>query len=363
MKKWLKRLLLAVLALVGAVLVVGVVALLVPPRVAVESVPPGFTEKRFDTGEVTLSYVEGPANGPPMVLIPGQMESWHGYKLVMGPLARKHRVFVLDMRGHGGSTRTPGRYSYLACGDDVRLFLEQVVREPAIVSGLSSGGVIAAWVAANAPDHVRAAVLEDPPIYSSLWPRIREERYMSHMFQVAVDELGGPRGRNVEGYFRAMGVPQPDSDELLKIPPVAVDVLMRLKDLGQWLRPNRPYDVPLLPYSMRAGFKGMSEYDVDFSAATLDGRLSAGFDPDVTLRSIACPVLYLHANWSRHPTWGLLGAADDRDVERVKTLVKDLRVVRVDSPHAVHLSQPKQYLREVSAFLESLEQRRSAARD
>jgi pimeloyl-ACP methyl ester carboxylesterase len=177
---------------------------------------------------------------------------------------------------------------------------------------------------------------------------------MRFMFQVAVDELRNPKGRNLEAYFRAMGIPKPGTDEILKIPPVIVTAIMRLKAFGEWLRPTRPYDAPLLPFSMRAGFKFLSEYDVDFSAATLDGRLGAGFDPDATLRSIACPVLYLHANWSRDPKWGLLGASDDRDVERVKTLVKDLRVVRVDSPHEVHMSEPQRYVREVTSFLDSL---------
>ena len=32
----------------------------------------GFTERTFDTGEVKLNYAEGPASGPPLLLIPGQ---------------------------------------------------------------------------------------------------------------------------------------------------------------------------------------------------------------------------------------------------------------------------------------------------
>lgn len=114
---------------------------------------------------------------------------------------------------------------------------------------------------------------------------------------------------------------------------------------------SSPGPPPVLPFSLRAGAKFLSEYDADFSAATLDGRLSAGFDAEATLVAIECPVLYLHASWSRHETWGLLGAADDRDVERVKALVKHLQVVELSSAHEVHLSEPALYLREVGAFL------------
>lgn len=341
-----------VVAIIAGLLLLGVVvALLVPPSPSVDGLPPGFAAKRFETGEVTLSYVEGPARGPPLVLIPGQMESWQGYRLVMEQLAEQHHVFVIELRGHGGSSRTPGHYSYVACGEDVQRFLESVVQEPAFVSGLSSGGMIAAWVAANAPKQVRGAVLEDPPIFSSLWPRIRDERYMSRLFQIAIDELGDPGGPDLEGYLGEMGAPKPGSDEVQKIASGFVKLVGRLFSFAKWLRPEHPWDAPLLPYSMRAGAKFLTEYDVDFSAATLDGRLSAGFDADATLSAIECPVLYLHASWSRHESWGLLGAADDRDVERVKTLVKQLQVVELTSAHEIHLSKPELYLREVGAFL------------
>lgn len=54
-----------------------------PFRPSVETLPRGFTEKKFNTGEVNLNYVEGSKNGPPLLFIPGQMEFWQGYKLVM----------------------------------------------------------------------------------------------------------------------------------------------------------------------------------------------------------------------------------------------------------------------------------------
>jgi pimeloyl-ACP methyl ester carboxylesterase len=77
-------------------------------RTEVSGIPTGFTELRLTTGEVTLNYVVGPGNGLPLLLIPGQMESWQGYKLVLPELSKTFQVFVPDLRGHGKSTRTPG---------------------------------------------------------------------------------------------------------------------------------------------------------------------------------------------------------------------------------------------------------------
>jgi pimeloyl-ACP methyl ester carboxylesterase len=141
-------------------------------RTEVEGVPKGFTELRFTTDDVTLNYIIGPDRDLPLLLIPGQMESWEGYKLVLPELSKKYQVFVPDLRGHGKSTRTPGHYSYNTCGDDLKNFLQEIVQRPAIVAGLSSGGVLAIWLAANAPEDVLAVIAEDPPIFSSVWPRI-----------------------------------------------------------------------------------------------------------------------------------------------------------------------------------------------
>jgi pimeloyl-ACP methyl ester carboxylesterase len=336
----------------AALILILIIVFFVPRKVSVSGLPEGFSEKQFDTGEVVLNYVEGPDNGAPFLLIPGQMESWQGYKLVMPELARKYHIFSVDLRGHGKSSRTPGQYSYNICGHDLKIFLEQVIQEPAIVSGLSSGGVLSVWLAANAPDYVSAVISEDPPMFSSIWPRIQEERYMTYMFQNAVDTLGNPAGRDLAGYLSRMGIPQEGKDELLYIPAPIAKGFVTLYNINRTLKPNRPYDLPFLSYEMRAGIKFFLEYDVDFSQATIDGRLSQGFDPEDTLRKVSCPMLLLQANWSRDERWGLLGAMDDRDAQKIQSLVKDIQYAHIDSGHGIHIGEPKWYLEQVSNFLE-----------
>lgn len=346
------------LAIVGVVIGVLILALatlfLLPPKVSVEGIPSGFVEKQFDTGEVVLNYVEGPDNGIPLLLIPGQMESWQGYKLVMPELAKRFHVFSVDLRGHGKSTRTPGQYSYNICGNDLKLFLESVIKEPAVVSGLSSGAVLTVWLAANAPDHVRAIVSEDPPMFSSMWPRIREERYMTYMFQNLVDALGGAQGRDLEAYLAGMGAPQEGKDELAYVPAPIAKAIVALFNVNRRLRPGRPYDLPLVPYNLRVGIKFLLEYDVDFSRATIDGRLSEGFDPEDALRRVQCPMLLLQASSSRDERWGLLGAMDDADVQRIKSLVKDLRYAHVENAHEIHMTAPQWYLEQVNGFVDTI---------
>ena len=126
-------------------------------------------EKLVDLGEVQMNYATlGDASSPALLLIPGQTESWWGYEAAMPLLAEHFQVFAVDLRGQGRSTRTPGRYTLDNMGNDLVRFIDLVVGRPTIVSGLSSGGVLTAWLSAYAkPGQVIAALYEDPPLFAS----------------------------------------------------------------------------------------------------------------------------------------------------------------------------------------------------
>ena len=129
----------------------------------------GYAEHGVDLGEVVMNYaVAGAEAAPALLLIPGQTESWWGYEAAMARLEAHFRIYAVDLRGQGRSSRTPGRYSLDTMGADLVGFIQRVVGRPCIVAGLSSGGVLAAWLSAYAPpDLVRAAYLEDAPLFAS----------------------------------------------------------------------------------------------------------------------------------------------------------------------------------------------------
>jgi pimeloyl-ACP methyl ester carboxylesterase len=323
-------------------------------RTKVAGIPEGFQELSFTINGVAINHVVGPDNGLPLLLIPGQMESWQGYKCVLPELSKRFHIFVPDLRGHGKSTWTPGQYSYNICGNDLKRFIQEVIQQPTLVAGLSSGGVLAIWLAANAPEDVLAIIAEDPPIFSSMWPRIQNEKFMVNNFRLAVDILGKPGERDVEGYLSQVGIPVEGKAELLKIPSFIIKIMFFMARLNRAVRPNSPYDVPFLPFNMRAGFKFLSEYDTDFSRATLEGDLSKDFSPEETLRRVRCPMLLLRADAYRHETWGLIGAIDDNDLERIGSLVDDLQCIQISSRHEIHMLQPHRYIGEIMKFVDNL---------
>src|SRR5580698_9591051 len=129
----------------------------------------GFAESLVDLGEVQMNYATaGESSSPALLLIPGQTESWWGYEAVMPLLAAQFQLFAVDLRGQGRSTRTPGRYTLDNIGNDLVRFIDLVIGRPTLVSGLSSGGVLTAWLTAYAkPGQVIAAHYEDPPLFGS----------------------------------------------------------------------------------------------------------------------------------------------------------------------------------------------------
>ena len=140
-----------------------------PDNPSATYLPHAFAEQTIDTGEAAINYaVAGSPDKPALLLIPGQTESWWGYEPALGLLQEHFQAFAVDLRGQGRSSRTPGRYTVDNFGNDLVRFIALAIGRPVIVSGLSSGGVISAWLSAYAmPGSVRGAHYEDPPLFSS----------------------------------------------------------------------------------------------------------------------------------------------------------------------------------------------------
>src|SRR5580698_1665961 len=132
-------------------------------------VPHGFEERTADLGEVRMNYVvSGDLGRPALLLVPGQTESWWGYEKALPLLAKHFHAHAVDLRGQGRSSRTPGRYTLDNMGNDLVRFIDVVIKRPTFVSGLSSGGVLSAWLSAYAkPGQIIGACYEDPPLFSS----------------------------------------------------------------------------------------------------------------------------------------------------------------------------------------------------
>jgi pimeloyl-ACP methyl ester carboxylesterase len=326
----------------------------------------GFTERRFDTtgegeraggrgpGRIGINYVVGPDNGPPLVLIPAQTGTWDSYQRVLVPLSRRFQVYAVDVRGHGKSTWTPGDYSWATIGEDMAAFLRGVVGPGAIISGNSSGGIIALWCAVNVADHVAGVILEDAPVFSVEMPRFRDrDRFVYRGLEHAVRVLGDLQRRDLADYLRQR-VPVSETRERTA-PEWFVSFVSRRVRAFQARHPDRPVDIWYFPRPLRVLLRSLSMFDPDFARAFVDGRMYDDLDHADTLRRITCPLLVLHADWHRSERYGLVGAMDDDDAARIRQLAPHARYRRIPANHVIHMFKPREFVAAVDDFARSLQ--------
>jgi pimeloyl-ACP methyl ester carboxylesterase len=319
----------------------------------------GFQERKFHTGEVILNYAEGPpSDGPPLVFIHGQSVTWEEYTFIMPLLHRDFKVYAVTLRGHGASSWTPGLYTFNQLGRDMTSFLEKVVKKPAIVVGNSSGGVLTAWLAANAKELVKAIVLEDPPLFRCDHPNI--QKTVVYDLWLAFSRSTVPNGGGFAALFRDQVIPIiAGTDDVVvsakRPPPKALlRLVAHLITLQQVFRPGKPVDFSFLSAKQRIMLRGMSQFDGNFALAFVNGTVGQDFDHAETLARIEVPVLFLHAKYTLRED-RLLGALTDEDVDRAKGLVKGLwKYVRMDCGHAIAIDAPEQEAREIRSWAEEL---------
>lgn len=319
----------------------------------------GYVEHQYNTGEVNLNYVVGPNNGSALVLIPAQMGIWETYCKVMPELAKHFQVYVVEIRGHGKSSWTPGNYSWKSIGEDMRAFLKNVVKRPAIISGNSSGGIIALWCGANVPELVAGIVLEDAPVFAVEMPRFKKrDRFVYNGLVHAVEVLGDLKHRDLANYFKGQEMPV-SATRTKRFPDWMVRLLSKKIRQEQALQPNQPLELKrwYLPHVLTLLFKSLSMFDPDFARAFVDGRMYEGLDHTEALKRVKCPLLVLHATWHRYEEYGLVGAMDDDDAAQIKKIVPHSQYKKIPANHVIHMYKPKEFIKAIELFAKDIHER------
>jgi 3-oxoadipate enol-lactonase len=110
-------------------------------------------------GAVEVGYVdEGPKDAPVLVLsgsLGSTLSMWEPLMPALAPF----RVLRYDHRGHGSSPVPKGPYSIGDLGRDLIDLLDRLDVECASIAGISLGGMVGMWVAANEPARVERLAL------------------------------------------------------------------------------------------------------------------------------------------------------------------------------------------------------------
>ncbi|MDV3127434.1 alpha/beta hydrolase [Mycobacterium sp. 21AC1] len=306
----------------------------------------GFTEKHANVGGSVLNYAEGPDNGPPVVLIHGQVTDWRSWSRTLPDLARRHHVFAVDCYGHGGSQHVPHKYRATALAADINDFVAGVVGEPAIIAGHSSGGLIAAVLAADTPALVRAVALEDPPFFSSVLPRaVKTFNYVG--LATGAHDFLATGGTDFTAYFLRHAA-------IWKLFGPLAGPLQSSGAACRRLRPGKPVRFFALPPTFNELFRAMDSYDPRFGNTFYDNSFHDGFDHAETLARISVPAALIHANWSYDDDGVLLAAMSGEDAERARSLLRDVTFHRVDTGHGFHFEDPRGFNRIIAELSDRL---------
>lgn len=273
-----------------------------------------------------IHFAEGPAAGPPLVLLHGGAWRWQAFQPLLAGLSTRWRLYALDLPGHGASARTPGHYCLRHFADRVVRFLEEVVVDPVTLVGHSVGGVVAFMVADRVPEAVRALVLEDIPLEMGPYRAIVDS---NRGLYAAWRDLArsGKSGWDLLAALREVPVDLPGGGPTVRLeeaPGVTDDWLMFMAGCLEHLDP---------------GFLTTLLEDFD--------DFVAGYDPEAMLPRLACPVLVIRGEPGR-------GAVlTDQELERAKGLHRRLAVAHIEGVgHELHMGRAEPVLRAITNFLD-----------
>ena len=264
-------------------------------------------------GAPSLHFAEGPPAGPTLLLLHGVTRCWRDWERMLPALTHEWRVIALDHRGHGGSGRAE---SYLVTdyvADAVR-FVREEMAAPLVILGHSLGAMVAAAVAAEAPEFVREAVLVDPPFHT-MGNRIAATAWQAQFTGTREVVRGGGTVTEMADALAEIRLPAPGG------------TFRRLGDLRDRA-------------ALLWGAECLARLDPEVLTPLIEGRWLDSYDVAAVLSRIRCPVFLLQAD----PAAG--GVMTDADAEEVvQALLSCQRERFPGMGHQLHRDCPEAVLR------------------
>lgn len=324
----------------------------------------GFSEKTFVTESGTvLSYLEGPDNGEPLLLIHGQMVSKEDYAGVLPELSRHFHVYAVDCPGHGKSSKAADKYNIIAIRNDFISFIRDVIREKTVVSGHSSGALIAAAVASEYREGVSRLILEDGPFFST--EKGRAEKTFAYLeFRTINDYLSQKKVDSYTEYYLENSYMKEmfnrDGKDNWKA--IIRDPFLKRLDKSSGKLPAVWYYPPFinnLIYMTGNVQDGTGDYDLMFGKAFYDFSFFDGFSQTEELSKIECPTLIMHVAPDKEtaPSYYdrngiLLSAMDEKDAQKVHSLIKgSILKSGFRSSHDIHADLPSEFTESLISFI------------
>ena len=104
-------------------------------------------------------YYEVSGQGDPVIVLHGSYMNIPSMGAIIPKLAETHKVYALELQGHGRTTDIVRPITYANLADDVGVFMDKVGLKKADVFGYSMGAVAGLQLAIRHPDKVNKLIL------------------------------------------------------------------------------------------------------------------------------------------------------------------------------------------------------------
>ena len=291
-----------------------------------------------------LNYYEIGTAKDKLLLLHAQGTNSLSFNHVLAKLTKYYHVYLVDYYGHGGSSNNPEKYNLISIGNDMIHFIENVICDSVTVLGHSSGGLIAAYVAAYS-DKCTKLILEDPPFFSS-WGERRYNTYNYKDLSTACHNfLSQSKEKDFVHYYfvnqYCWNFFPEESRERIREKLGGFALKYREK------HPNKNLKVLFWPKKFLEGFNGLQHYDPRFGEAFYNDSFNDGVNYCELLSRIKCKTLFMKAKTTIGENGLLQGALSDEDLQQVKNLIETMEIERFDCGHGIHVERPKQFVQAV----------------
>ncbi|WP_155591489.1 alpha/beta fold hydrolase [Lysinibacillus cavernae] len=117
---------------------------------------------KVKVNDIEMNY-EVRGEGEPIIFIHGSGSSWKMWKPQIEQFSKKYKMIMIDMRGHGESSRhfPNDEYSMKVIAQDLKHFLDTLGIEKTHIVGLSQGSVVAQLFSIQNSGYVNKLVLSN----------------------------------------------------------------------------------------------------------------------------------------------------------------------------------------------------------
>lgn len=309
----------------------------------------GFTEEQVkcEDGSI-INYAVGPDNGPALLLIHGQTGSWEDYCRVLPELSKNWQVYAVDCYGHGGSSHEESKYYLKENGDDLIWFIDEVVKKETVVSGHSSGGLLASYIAAYGGEKIVGAVLEDPPVFSTEPDYFEKSFAYQDTYKNIHDYLYSDQVECWEAYYMRhclwgqMYMPQ------------AMDGLANYAQRTHEKNPDEPIQYFFMPEATNFMFLYSRDYDLLFGEHFYDYTWHSNINHATLMSDIKVPTVCLHIEEQYSDEGILMAAASNEQAEKAVALMADCELIRSSGNHDIHRFQLQDFLAGINQMYEKV---------